>query len=176
MATDRVVAFFAGGQDARGRTLQQILDWPDDDLERTHDYIQWVFPTAVRSAVNPFAPLVTTETTAAFEARPELRERLGKALDRMLRFYGLRRQPDPDGGKQIVRDDARFAERARVWLHAHNHNHLRLTRIMQSLASLGLRGEARALQRCLLDDVYDGPGSDRVTRETYEYWISAINP
>jgi hypothetical protein len=176
MPADLIVAFYSGGEDDRGRTLEEILEWSDHQLEVHHDYIQWVFPTPTRSAVNPWAPLVTAETTAAFEAHPELRERLRRALERMLSFYGLRRQPDADGDVQVVVDSEHFGRRAPNWLHAHNHNHLRLTRIMQSLDALGLRGDARALQRCLLEDVYDGPGSDRITRETYEYWLSAINP
>jgi hypothetical protein len=50
----------------------------------------------------------------------------------------------------IAMDEARFLERSRNWLRPGNHNHLRLTRIMQSLWILGLRAEAKALQRCLL--------------------------
>jgi hypothetical protein len=170
---DRIVSFYTGGRDDRGRTLEQILASSDRELEAVHDYIQWVFPTAIPSGVNPRAPLVTPGTADAFGARPDLRARLGGALDRMLRFYGLKRESS--GTEQrIVPDPERFAERARTWLSPHNHNHLRLTRIMQSLDALGLPAEARALQRCLLEDVYDGPGSDRVSRETYEYWLAAV--
>jgi Opioid growth factor receptor (OGFr) conserved region len=177
MPTDPVVTFYSGGKDNRGRTLEQILEWPDAELEARHDYIQWVFPTEAPSAVNPRAPLVTTATRAAFQATPALRERLGRALDRLLRFYGMRREADAGSGVRVVLDPDRFSQRAPHWLHASNHNHLRLTRIMQSLAALGLGAEARALQRCLLDDVYDGPGSERVSRETYEYWLASIpNP
>ena len=94
---DPVVAFYSGGADHRGRTLSGILDWPDDRLESVHDYIQWVFPTEAPSGVNPFAPLVTRETKQAFTDRPDLRDRLRLALDRLLAFYGLRRAAGPDG-------------------------------------------------------------------------------
>lgn len=162
---DPVVAFYGGGADDRGRTLEQILAWDDERLEAVHDYIQWVFPTRQPSGVNPFAPLVTAATEAAFAADPRLRDALRLALDRMLRFYGLRRS---NGGIDI--DPGRFGGRARVWLHPGNHNHLRLTRIMDSLSSLGLRDDALALQRCLLDDVCAGPGAGRVTARTIEFW------
>ena len=174
MATDRIVSFYSGGIDDRGRTLDAILGWPDDRLEGVHDYIQWVFPTAVPSGVNPLAPLVSDRTAAAFASSSELRGRLRRALDRMLSFYGLRRDPGPDGTVSIEIDDARFAGRSRNWLHPGNHNHLRLTRIMQSLAALGLEAEARALQTCLVTEVYEGPGRNRITRETYEFWVKAV--
>jgi hypothetical protein len=173
VATDRIITFFSGGTDDRGRTLEEILNWPDDDLEATHDYIQWVFPTSARSRVNLSAPLVTESTIAEFAARPELRAALTRALDRMLEFYGLRREVDGAGVSTVAIDKVRFPFQAPNWLRPYNHNHLRLTRIMQSLATLGLRAEAKALQRCLIDDISRGPGADTVTRETREFWLSA---
>jgi hypothetical protein len=164
-APDPIVAFFGGGIDDRGRTLAGILSWDDDRLEAIHDYIQWAFPTRQPSGVNPFAPLVSGETIAAFAREPALRAALRGAFDRMLVFYGLRWKAD-----RIEMDAERFASRAAVWLHPGNHNHLRLTRIMDSLATLGLRAEAAALRRCLLSDVCAGPGAGRVSTRTVEFW------
>ncbi len=168
---DPVVAFYSGGGDSEGRTLADILSWNDDRLEAVHDYIQWLFPTRQPSAVNPLAPLVTDPTAAAFAADVALRERLRRALDRMLAFYGLHRR-----GARIEIDRARFALRSRVWLRPGNHNHLRLTRIMQSLAVLGLAAEARALQCCLLEDVCGGPQGDNVSKRTVDFWKGALSP
>jgi hypothetical protein len=165
---DAVVDFFAGGRDHRGRSLDGILTWDDDDLESVHDYIQWLFPTRQPSAVNPFAPLVTDATVTAFLSDATLRERLRRAFERMLRFYGLRENDGP-----IEPDPERFAARSPVWLHPGNHNHLRLTRIMESLATLGLQREARALQRCLVDHV--APASGRVSRATLDFWKRAVS-
>ncbi len=176
MPVDPIVSFYSGGKDDAGRTLSEILGWPDYYLEVTHDFIQWLFPTRQPSAVNPSAPLVTAETAAAFHARPELRDGLLAALDRMLAFYGLRRQTDAGGEVEVTIDPESYPRRSPEWLRSHDHNHLRLTRMMQSLATLGLANEARALQRCLLNDVYDGPGSAHISRETYEYWLSAVRP
>jgi hypothetical protein len=176
MGTDPIVAFYSGGSDDRGRTLDEILSWPDDRLETVHDYIQWVFPTVAPSGVNPYAPLVTSQTTAAFTSRADLRGRVRTALDRMLLFYGLRREVDARGDVRIEIDAARFRDRARTWLRPGNHNHLRLTRIMQSLAALGLGAEAKALQHCLVADLYDGPGAARITPDTYRFWLTALRP
>lgn len=173
MTADPIVSFYSGGRDDRGRTLAEIHAWSDDRLEAVHDYIQWIFPTVQPSGVNPSAPLVTPATAAAFAADPALPDRLRQSLDRMLRFYGLRRTADEGGGIRIEIDTPRFAARAANWLHPNNHNHLRLTRIMDSLSALGLGEEARALRRCLVTDVYEGPGHERVTPRTYMYWLAA---
>lgn len=167
--SDAIVEFYSGGRDAAGRTLEEILGWDDARLEAVHDYIQWVFPTRQPSAVNPFAPLVTNVTVRAFAEDEPVRERLRRALDRMLAFYGLRREAG-----RIAIDAARFPARARTWLTPANHNHLRLTRMMDSLAALGLRDDASALQRCLLEDVCAGPGAGCVTPQTMEFWRRAL--
>jgi Opioid growth factor receptor (OGFr) conserved region len=164
---DPIVEFYSGGIDPAGRRLDDILAWDDQRLEHVHDYIQWVFPTPQPSGVNPSAPLVTNDTARAFADDDALRDRLRAALDRMLSFYGLRRT---SSGIEI--DAARFPARSAVWLHAGNHNHLRLTRIIDSLAALGLAVDARALQRCLLEEVVPRAGG-RVTTRTREFWQRA---
>jgi opioid growth factor receptor-like protein len=167
--SDPAVAFYSGGRDSEGRTLDEILAWDDERLEAVHDYIQWLFPTRRPSGVNLVAPLVSGETACAFEQDPSLAARLRRSLDRMLSFYGLRWN-----GERIEIDDRRFAIRARVWLNPGNHNHLRLTRIMDSLATLGLRREAAALQRCLLQDVTAGERAGRVSTRTISFWRQAF--
>jgi hypothetical protein len=162
--SDPIVAFFRGGGDAAGRTLDQILAWDDERLEAVHDYIQWLFPLPEPSPVNPVAPVVRAETVDAFARDATLRARLGVALDRMLRFYGLHRR-----AARIEIDSTRFPARAAVWLQAGNHNHLRLTRVMRSLATLGLRDDALALQRCLLEDVY-AKHPQQISGATLRFW------
>jgi hypothetical protein len=166
---DPVVSFFSGGPDADGRRLSGILAWDDDRFEAVHDYIQWVFPTRQASGVNPFAPRVTDATVRAFEQDAPLRGRLRQALDRMLLFYGL-----AWSGDRIAIDGSRFPVRSRVWLRSGNHNHLRLTRILDSLATLGLTAEAQALQRCLLEDICTGPGAQSVSPRTVDFWRRAV--
>jgi len=164
---DRIVEFYSGGRDSAGRRLDEILSWSDDQLEAVHDYIQWMFPTRQPSGVNPFAPLVTDATARAFAADPALRGSFRAALDRMLSFYGFVRKAG-----RIELDPERFTSRASNWLQAGNHNHLRLTRIVDSLAQLGLRDEAEALRRCLVEDVVPVAGN-RVSARTREFWRTA---
>jgi hypothetical protein len=162
------VAFYRGGPDSEGRTLDEILGWDDERLEAVHDYIQWLFPTRQPSGVNPSAPLATDEAARAFTRESALRDRLRRSFERMLAFYGLRQN-----GPRVEMDDRRFPGRAHVWLHPGNHNHLRLTRIIDSLSTLGLPAEARALQRCLIDDVAAGPGAGRISPRTLQFWRQA---
>ena len=169
-SADPIVAFYSGGPDGSGRTLGGILAWDDERLEAVHDYIQWVFPTSQPSGVNPLAPLVTAGTVRAFADEAVLRDRLRQSLDRMLIFYGLARN-----GDRVAIDALRFPVRSRVWLHPGNHNHLRLTRIMESLATLGLRADALALQRCLLEDIVTGRGVGAVSPPTAAFWKHAVS-
>src|SRR5262249_30568953 len=164
---DPIVVFYSGGRDHAARGLDDILAWSDERLESVHDYIQWLFPTRQPSGVNPSAPLVTDETARAFATVPELQGQLRMAFDRMLAFYGLQRTEG-----SIAIDPARFPARSAVWLTAGNHNHLRLTRIIDSLAQLGLAEDARALRACLLDEIAPLAGS-RVTERTRGFWRRA---
>ena len=69
-----LVAFYRdGAQDDRGRTLNEILAWPDDRLEAVHDFIQWLFPLPERSGANPGAPTLDAATIEAFHATPAMR-------------------------------------------------------------------------------------------------------
>ena len=135
---DRLVDFYRGGRDATERSTLSagIPAWDDDRLEAVHDYIQWVFPTRRPSGFNAAAPLVTRATIEAFASDPALRDGLRRASSpaRVLRLPAARWRR----GGRIEIDPARFETRRRVWLHPGNHNHLRLTRIMQSLSELGL--------------------------------------
>ena len=147
---ERILAFYRGeGRDDRGRTLEEILRFDDEELEETHDYIQWLFPLDVPSSVQPWAPLVDRKCQERFRADPGLGNALRRALERMGEFYGLR--VVERGGRITIERGENFARRAEVWLTPGNHNFLRLTRIMTSLTLLGQREFALAFQRCLTE-------------------------
>ena len=131
-----------GGADHRGRTLAAILAWPDARLEAEHDFIQWLFPLETASPVNPEAPVPTRADFTALADDPAVLDGARAAYARMLAFYGLRR----DGAGRVVRDEP---WRGGVWADAATHNDRRLTRMLHSLALLGLREEAAALLAAL---------------------------
>ena len=166
-----LIAFYRdGARDDRGRTLAEILAWPDDRLEAVHDFIQWLFPLPERSGANPGAPTLDPATIQAFHATPAMRERLHQAFERMLLFYGLSWKASA-GGSAVERLP-HFRERAQNWLWPMNHNHLRLTRILRSTFLLGLEAESKALFHALNAIYREFP--DRISSRTHAFWIDAV--
>jgi len=164
-----IVPFYSGqASDNRGRSLKDIQRWPDDRLEAVHDYIQWMFPLREPSAFNPEAPLLDDETIQAFRSRPNLQENLRASFTRILKFYGLDLVSVP---RLEVKQAANFAERSGNWLTPHNHNHLRITRILKSLRTLGLEKEAEAFFERLAKIHLSGGRA--ITAETFRFWRSA---
>ncbi len=165
---DPILAFYAGtGTDGAGRRIDEVWGFDQTALEYHHDFIQWLFPLAVASRFNPAAPLVTAAVVSGFAESADLQARLRRSLDLMLAFYGFRRD-----GLEIGRGGG-FAARSAAWARPGNHNHLRLSRIIQSLDLLGLPEEARALQRAVLRVARDlGPSA--VSPRTVEVWQSLL--
>ncbi|KAF2763690.1 hypothetical protein EJ03DRAFT_332508 [Teratosphaeria nubilosa] len=150
-----IVAFFHGTISAPfdpinpRTTLNDVLLWDDATLEDRHDYIQHLFPLPEPSTVNPRAPIITMEVRDAFVADPGLRSRLLEASNRMFRFYCLddipetpNDSPSKDEHYYATRatiEDTRSpfvqAMRAKIAKH-HDHNHLRLTRMIRCLRVL----------------------------------------
>jgi hypothetical protein len=170
-ADDPIVRFYrGGGRDGAGRTIDQVWAFPTEDLEAIHDFIQWLFPLRERSAFVPGAPTLTDATVDAFRGSDELRARLRRSLDVMLAFYGLGRVGRP-GGPVSIEPGPALATRGPRWWGAENHNHRRLTRIIASLAILGLGAESRALERCLERVRAEHPTG--ISPETVRYWAAA---
>jgi len=166
MPNEKLIAFYRQeGTDDRGRRIDEIWSFSLEELEAVHDYIQWLFPLAERSAFNPGAPLLDDETIAPFREDATLRGNLERSLRVMLDFYGL-----AIAGQEILRVPT-FTERSRNWLTPYNHNFLRLTRILKSLSLLGLDDRATQLMACLEGIDRHRPGV--IGAETMRYWRAA---
>ena len=162
-----ILDFYRGtGRDSGGRTIEEVWTLGARELETRHDFIQWLFPLRERSRYNPDAPVLTDKDEAAFRDDPGLRVRLLRSLDLMLAFYGLERR---DG--QIVPRGPQALEEAH-WLAPGDHNHLRLSRIVQSLALLGEEAWARALRERLVAIAREQPG--RVAPLTASIWAGLL--
>ncbi|BAU10115.1 opioid growth factor receptor [Leptolyngbya sp. NIES-3755] len=167
-STNLLVSFYLGEQrDIEGRTIEEIWAWDFEELECVHDYIQWLFPLAERSAFNSNAPIVTSEMIEAFQSNPQLRENLVRSLRVMLRFYGLQ-----ENGGEITRLED-YSIRKSEWVDRFNHNYLRITRILKCLMTFGLEQYAQSFYRCL-EQIYREE-SDRIGSETFHYWTNAVN-
>jgi hypothetical protein len=166
---DRLTRFFSGGVDDDGRTFEEIVGWDNARLEMVHDYIQWLFPLPERSGANPSAPVLDAGTIAQIRGDAEMQGRLRAGFKRMLAFYGFVLERD------AVVEGPRFAAASRNWLHAGNHNHLRLTRMLRSLRVLGLEREAALLWEALraLYERESAAGRRTITAETFAFWREA---
>ena len=167
--TSKLVAFYKGnGTDARGRTIDQIWSMSLDALEYTHDYIQWLFPLRERSSVQPLTPTLDDATTIAFQT-PEMQERLVRSTETMAAFYGFQILRDTDVWRVDL--SATAAARQSVWLTPGNHNFLRHTRIMKSLAILG-HGDLSTAWLKALQEIYDRHASV-IGARTLHFWETA---
>jgi Opioid growth factor receptor (OGFr) conserved region len=166
---EKLTRFFAGGADDDGRTYGEILGWEDARLEMVHDYIQWIFPLPERSGANPWAPVLDPAAIAAIRGSEDMQWRLRGGFVRMLAFYGFTWE------NGAVIEGPNFAAASRNWLHAGNHNHLRLTRMLRSLRVLGLESEAAALWEALrvLYERERAAGRRTITAETFAFWERA---
>ena len=166
---ERLTRFFGGGVDDDGRGFDEILGWEDARLEMVHNYIQWIFPLPERSGANPWAPVLDAATIATIRGDAEMQGRLHRAFLRMLAFYGFSLEGD------AVVESPQFAAASRNWLHAGNHNHLRLTRMLRSLRVLGLERDADALWEALrgLYERESAAGRRTITAETLAFWRQA---
>ena len=170
--SDAILEFFRHEKpDSSGRMLRDILAWDDDELEYTHDYIQWLFPNVDPSMFNPDAPTLTRETIAAFSKDSSLRNQLAINFDRMARFYGFD-VTHADEHSTVV-PAANFNEQTANWLHARNHNLLRITRILKCLTILGQPELARAFFNAL-DLLYKSKSGIEIGETTFLYWKNAL--
>lgn len=167
MTDSPLLAFYRGQPDNLGRTWDEILAQDDEWLEYRHDFIQWLFPLVTPSGANLAAPVLSAADIEAFHQEPALRRKLLLSLDRMLRFYGLKRT---DSG---VGKDAGWSQRKQNWFVRPTHNNLRITRILKSLATLGCAQEARRFHVALGQLVRTEPDAG-VGVEALEYWDKAL--
>ena len=156
--------------DIRGRMLEFIWQQDYEWLEKTHDYIQWLFPLPEKSRFNPNAPILNEEDIYRFKINQEVKQNLICSLKIMLSFYGLKiQQPD----LMISINENSFINRKKQWLHWGNHNHMRITRILKCLSLLGLEEYAKAFFDCLQKIYIMEKGS--ITKLTFSYWEEAVN-
>ncbi|KAH6863851.1 hypothetical protein B0T12DRAFT_402675 [Alternaria alternata] len=99
-------------KDALGRQLHQILAWPDQRLESSHNYIQMLFPLPEGSPFNMEAPIINLEVMQAFRSRSELRQELRRSFERMLSFYGFKESSKSEEELQKEKDSAPGADKS----------------------------------------------------------------
>lgn len=149
-----------------GLYLFEIWKFSSIELENTHNYIQWMFPTAEKSHYNRRAPVI--EDVEVFLNHPDREEiviNIRKSFYLMLNFYGLELKQD-----KIVKG-TNYESRRRWWVTYNNHNYLRITRILKCL-DLFLLSNEKLLFTEILNTIYN-ENKGVISEETYAYWMSA---
>ena len=145
-----IVRFLLGeGRDGAGRSLFKVLAMDNVQLERRHDYIQWLFPLPEASSAVPGAPVLSADDVLQIRSSDIAVTNLRAAAARMRNFYA----------------------RTRHWLVPADHNHLRITRIIKSLRLLAGEAEADAFKTMILDTV--GFSGANISARSMGFWASA---
>lgn len=99
---------------ADGFRRKELLSISNEDFESRHGFIQWAFPTPESSNQVSTAPVLDLETAVWLAEKPEVSTFLEAMTVRFLEFLSITEH----------------------WKQSYNHNHLRISRAIQSLRLL----------------------------------------
>ena len=111
-----MIVFFLEGTypDYNQRYLSDILAYNDEQMEKIHDYIQWVFPLDTASNFVHHAPVLEQDEIDDIHNSTKALENLIRSKNWFIKF--------------LCRTDR--------WLVSKNHNHKRISRMIRSLRLL----------------------------------------
>ena len=137
------------GVDFKERTLQEIWNYSDKEIENQHDFIQMIFPLDQPSnAVFHGIFLDDSEVIENLRTNPTVQSNMIKSANWFLSFL----------------------ERTNHWKARTNHNHLRITRIIQSLRLLVSDKEADAFYISVMAMLAD---NNQINAISLQYWKKA---
>jgi hypothetical protein len=146
----QLVAFLEGsGTDSRSRRLVDIWQFDDDELEYTHDFIQWMFPLKEASGSNFSAPNLRASDVDVIRSSAKCQQNLETSASWILAFF------------KRSEEVARFT----------NHNHLRVTRIIKSLRLLHSDQLADQFKQAILAMI-QAKGA-RINSITVAFWLES---
>jgi hypothetical protein len=152
-----ILGFLVGEQgDYKNRTFLQMLSFSDETLEKCHDQIQWMFPLHEESFHAITYPVLSPSIVNQARKSATIKENMKKAVKRMSDFYGF---TNDDRNKQ------------RSWCRDHDHNLLRVTRIIRSLRFFGLEDEAAEFY----DKAIESADYFCLSKVTVAYWWKAMH-
>ena len=148
--TSRLVAFLEGsGTDTGSRRLSDIWQFDDDEIDYTHDFIQWMFPLREASGANFNAPTLAASDVETIQSSMQCRQNLEKSATWILAFL----------------------ERTEEIFQYTNHNHLRVTRIIKSLRLLHSDQQAEQFKQAVLAMIQAREA--RINPITVAFWLEA---
>ena len=132
-----------------GWLLSHVWKFNDTQIENTHTFIQWVFPTDEPSRATPGSPVLDEEQILEIQNNEHAKQNLCKSADWYFDF--LRRNS--------------------FWRKPHDHNHLRITRVLKSLRLLCGDDEADYYKQQFWQLL--GTDISQIPSKTIEYWEDA---
>jgi hypothetical protein len=155
-AVDPLLAFFQGkGTDNEGRTLKDYRKQDFVQMERVHNYVQWMFPTDEQSMFALDAPILTPKHQWAFKQDVFMRRELHLNFISFCKFLGLEVQELEKGAVKVTMAK-NFRERVPdCWtaMFGGNHNWLRISRVLHCLGLCSIPEDQKALMACL-EEIY----------------------
>lgn len=137
--------------DDKGRSIYDIWNFSDTEIERNHDFIQRLFPLNEQSSqsLNKF-----------YIEDPAIIEQI---------------RIDPTIAKNFITSKnfyLAFLSRNEGWQYRYNHNQLRITRIIKSLLLLVSREEAESFHQQVISLI--NPNSS-IPAKAHDYWNHALD-
>ena len=132
--------------DHQKRMISEIWGWSDDAWESEHDFIQWLFPLNEKSMAVPNAPVIREPEISWIKESETAQIALRRSADR----YKI------------------FLAGEKYWKLSHNHNHLRITRVIKSLRLLSSDDEAHRFKYWVAGEL--GDRIDNINEKTKQFW------
>ena len=111
----KIVDFLEGAEPNINKLyIQDIWDLSDEEIENTHDFIQWLFPTDKPSRYNLAAPVLSEQDILNIRNSEKAKKNLKYSANWFLNFL----------------------DRHSYWIDKHDHNQLRIKRIKKCLRLL----------------------------------------
>ena len=137
------------GKDFKDRTLQDIWSYSDKEIERRHDFIQVIFPLNKPSqAVSHGYYLDTQDLVNQIKTNKEAVTNISRSSQW---FFS-------------------FLERNMYWNTRHDHNQLRITRVIECLRLLVSDEEADNFYNNVLELIED---NNQVNTRTLNFWSNS---
>ena len=143
----KILEFLEGkGKDAKGRSLDEIIAQDDEFWSHQHDFIQWLFPLNEKSLAVPKSPILEDSEIVKIKESSVAQASINRNLERY---------------KQFLRSN-------REWYSRHDHNHLRITRVLKCLKLLRDVESARQFKYWIAGEL--GDAIDTINERTKRYW------
>lgn len=148
-----IVEFFRGVKaNQSGLDWFQVISMNNEELEYSHDWVQWIFPLPEPSLAVPSSPVLVAADIHAISKNIELKSAYWVGISRVCDFY-------------ISTD---------YWLKYTNHNHKRITRIIRSMKLILGRDEAVLFYDMVMK--LNADADNPVSTINSAYWHSELFP